>query len=500
MRGRLVLLALTLALAALAATAARADVFTILPASQSADAAPSAPLFLPSFAIPNLPGAVALPASLSTPPAVAAQLSSAQLLSLWQQAGSAYAIPWQVLAAINKVESNFGRNMGPSSAGAIGWMQFMPSTWVRWGIDANGDGVADPWNPEDAVYSAARYLAAAGGAADISSAVYSYNHADWYVNEVLGLASLYGQGASTTFALDRLQEDLDAAQGTVASVSSRLVSARAQLRRALSVEARWTRRAKAETLLSARLADEQKAGVAAERASSAEALVARRTAALTAAQAQLEQARTAAAPVSFSAAASPLFGGPTYSGGYVFPVGGGPGVVFAGHTHHDYPAVDIAAPAGSPLYALADGVILRSWTVPDPTCGIGLTMQAFDGQTWTYCHLSYLEPKIVPGVSVTAGEPVGLVGSTGDATGPHLHLQLQPPTQWPQQEQWFASFAGTAFSWSDAAPQEGSVAQPLRFAAVVSTPAAAPGGPLFSILPSTPAPSTPVVLFSRPGS
>ena len=500
MRGRLVLLALTLALAALAATAARADVFAIVPTPQSAFAAPAAPVFLPSFVTPNLPGAVALPASLSVPPAVPVQLSSDQLLSLWQQAGNAYSIPWQVLAAINKVESNFGRNMGPSSAGAIGWMQFMPATWVRWGIDANGDGVADPWNPEDAVFSAARYLAAAGGATDIARAVYGYNHADWYLTEVLGLANLYEQGASTTFALDRLQVDLDAAQSNVAAVSSRLVSARAQLGRALLVETRWSRRANGETLLSTRLADEQQAGLASERASSAQALVARRTAALTAAQAQLAQARQAAAPVSFSVAASPLFDGPTYSGGYVFPVGGGPGVVSAGHTHHDYPAVDIAAPAGSPLYALANGVILRSWTVPDPACGIGLTMQAFDGQTWTYCHLSYLEPAIVPGVSVTAGEPVGLVGSTGDATGPHLHLQLQPPTAWPQQEAWFASFAGKAFSWSDeSAVQEAPTAQALRFTAAVST-ASPDVAPLFSIIPSTRAPSSAVVLFSRSGS
>ena len=501
MRGRLVLLALTLALAALAATAARADVFAIVPTPQpSADAVPTAPVFLPSFGTPNLPGAVAFPASLSTPPADPVQLSSDQLLSLWQSAGNAYSIPWQVLAAINKVESNFGRNMGPSSAGAIGWMQFMPSTWVEWGIDANGDGVADPWNPDDAVFSAARYLAAAGGAANLPRAVYAYNHADWYVSEVLGLASLYEQGASTTFALDRLQMDLDAAQSNVADVSSRLVSVQARLGRALLVEARWNRRANGETLLSDRLADEQQAGLAAERASNVQALVDRRTAALTAAQAQLEQARAAAAPVSFSVAAAPLFSGPTYSGGYVFPVGGGPGVVSASHTHHDYPAVDIAAPAGSPLYALADGVILRSWTYPDPSCGIGLTMQTFDGQTWTYCHLSYLEPAIVAGVSVTAGEPVGLVGSTGDATGPHLHLQLQPPTEWPQQEQWFASFAGTAFSWSDTAPQEATASQPLRFTADVGTASAATPAPVFSIVPSTLAPSTPVVLFSRPGS
>ena len=90
-----------------------------------------------------------------------------------------------MLAAINKMESNFGRNMGPSSAGAVGWMQFMPSTWLRWGVDADKDGIADPWNPYDAVYSAARYLAASGGQTDIRAAIFSYNHADWYVREVL---------------------------------------------------------------------------------------------------------------------------------------------------------------------------------------------------------------------------------------------------------------------------------------------------------------------------
>ena len=59
--------------------------------------------------------------------------ASKNLLQLWQSAGQTYGVPWQVLAAINKIESNFGQNMGPSSAGAVGWMQFMPSTWARYG-------------------------------------------------------------------------------------------------------------------------------------------------------------------------------------------------------------------------------------------------------------------------------------------------------------------------------------------------------------------------------
>jgi murein DD-endopeptidase MepM/ murein hydrolase activator NlpD len=151
------------------------------------------------------------------------------------------------------------------------------------------------------------------------------------------------------------------------------------------------------------------------------------------------------------------------SGNYIFPVGGGPGVVSVSHSHHDYPAADIASPEGSPLYALSDGTVLHAWPA-DPRCGMGFTFQAADGQTWTYCHLSYLDPSVQPGAQLTAGQPVGLVGATGDATGPHLHLQLQPATSYPQDEQWFQSFAGTAFQWADAAETTaGTPAGPLVF-------------------------------------
>src|SRR3954462_13916892 len=181
---RVALAALVLA-AALVAGTAQADTFAVLPADAPA---------LPSFETPNGSGSILLPASFLTPPLAPTQLSYAQLLGVWQRAGASYGIEWQVLAAINKVESNFGRNMGPSSAGAIGWMQFMPSTWERWGVDANGDGLVDPWNAEDAITAAGRYLAASGGGADISRAVFSYNHADWYVREVLDVAQLFGSG------------------------------------------------------------------------------------------------------------------------------------------------------------------------------------------------------------------------------------------------------------------------------------------------------------------
>jgi Transglycosylase SLT domain len=114
------------------------------------------------------------------------------LLPIYQAAGTAYDIPWQVLAAINEVETNYGRDLNLSSAGAEGWMQFLPSSWERYGVDANGDGWEDPYNPADAVFAAARYLAAAGGAKDIAGAVYAYNHSQAYVEAVMLRAQLLG--------------------------------------------------------------------------------------------------------------------------------------------------------------------------------------------------------------------------------------------------------------------------------------------------------------------
>ena len=111
------------------------------------------------------------------------------LLPIYQAAGMQYGIKWQVLAGINEIETDYGRNLNVSSAGALGWMQFMPATWKQYGVDANRDGVKDPFNPVDAIFSAARYLKAAGGDTDIRRAIFAYNHADWYVNEILSLAA-----------------------------------------------------------------------------------------------------------------------------------------------------------------------------------------------------------------------------------------------------------------------------------------------------------------------
>jgi hypothetical protein len=118
-------------------------------------------------------------------------------LMLYQESAARYCpgLSWTVLAAIGEIESNNGQNMGPSSAGALGPMQFLPSTWATWGTDGFGDtGKPNIWNPLDAVPSAARMLCADGaarGGQALQSAIFDYNHADWYVNEVLTLAGEY---------------------------------------------------------------------------------------------------------------------------------------------------------------------------------------------------------------------------------------------------------------------------------------------------------------------
>jgi len=471
------------ALALLAGTAAAADQpvlgFTV---SSGVHSAPS--VSLPSAAVPNSPGGISIPVSFTTPPSTPQVLDLSGLRPLWQRAGSAYGIPWNVLAAINKIESNFGQNMGPSSAGAIGWMQFMPSTWLRWGVDADGDGIADPWNATDAVYAAARYLAASGGQSDIARAIFSYNHADWYVREVLDLARVYGNGTiAQTADLQQLQAALDAARARVVAANPDLVAAQDRLDGLRGVSAKLHRRVDEAALLSDRLSAERRAVLFDADMEDAQSAVDRAQAAVDQAHQELDTAQQRAEAPSFAPGVGSLMGAPSYSGQWVFPVGGGPGVVSAAHTHHDYPAVDIAAPAGSPVYAISNAVVLNAWHQADPRCGIGMTIRTQDGQVWTYCHLAFLQPSVVDGVSLAAGAQIGLVGSTGHATGPHLHLQLQPPTSYPQYQPWFQSFAGKAFTWQDA-----------------PTPLELPGDPpapkVFTVVPET---GDRVIAFTRTG-
>ena len=445
------LVAAALVALSLAAGSASADTFAVV----ETPAAPTRTTALPSADVPNATGAILLPPGAWEAPFLPApELSYEELQQLWTRAGAAYGIPWQVLAAINKIETNFGRNMGPSSAGAVGWMQFMPDTWLRWGTDGNGDGLADPWNPEDAVFAAARYMAAANGRTDLERSIFAYNHAQWYVDDVLQLAAMFGgdlAGADAVFSLDRMAIALEDAQERVATLSEQLSAAEAAEAALTSKADRLAAQADdLSLLLSDRALAQKDAYEAGQELAAATAETGRLRTELEQAQTALDAAQSGAQSASFAPAAAGVLRMPTRADGYVFPVGGGPTAVSVGRHHHDYPAADIAAPLGAPVYALAAGFVVS--IVDDGRCGTGLVLRTVDGLEWVYCHLSYRDPGLADGSLLDAGQWVGLVGSTGHSTGPHLHLGLRPARA-PQEMPWFQEFAGIAFTWQ-AAPAE----------------------------------------------
>jgi cell wall-associated NlpC family hydrolase len=127
-----------------------------------------------------------------------------QLLPVYQTAAdSCPGLPWSVLAAIGKVETDHGRSAaagvrsGANVAGAAGPMQIgvggkAGNTFAGYAVDGDGGG-ADVYNPVDAIFTAANYLCQNGAArgADVAGAIFAYNHADWYVTKVLAIASTY---------------------------------------------------------------------------------------------------------------------------------------------------------------------------------------------------------------------------------------------------------------------------------------------------------------------
>jgi hypothetical protein len=132
-------------------------------------------------------------ASLTNPPLPI----PAQIKTLYVAAARRYQMPWTLLAGIGMEESGHGRNNTTSSAGALGLMQFMPATWASMGVDGNGDGRVDIRNDADSIYSAANYLTKSGvtkGPGGVRAAIFTYNHADWYVGDVLYYAKAYGGG------------------------------------------------------------------------------------------------------------------------------------------------------------------------------------------------------------------------------------------------------------------------------------------------------------------
>ncbi len=125
----------------------------------------------------------------------------ANYLPWLQKATSRYRLGprgFSIVAAIHKIESDFGRSSlpgvrsGTNSAGAAGPGQFLAETWAAYGVDADGDGIRDPYSVPDSVLATANYLRASGAPADWPGAIFAYNHAGWYVEDVESEASKLG--------------------------------------------------------------------------------------------------------------------------------------------------------------------------------------------------------------------------------------------------------------------------------------------------------------------
>lgn len=152
----------------------------------------------------------------------------ADYIPIYKAAGEKYNVPWTLIASIHRIETRFSTiETMVSPVGAAGHTQFMPCTWVGWGhpscsgvgkgnipdsersdpavikkyggygVDGNGDGKADMWNLEDAVFSTANYLSASGASSgEFEKAIFAYNKADWYVDEVMQYMNLYVSGGA----------------------------------------------------------------------------------------------------------------------------------------------------------------------------------------------------------------------------------------------------------------------------------------------------------------
>jgi cell wall-associated NlpC family hydrolase len=187
-------------------------------------------LLVPALAIAAATGGI----NLSTPSQSAVADIPPSYLLLYQEAGLAFDVPWELIAGVGKVECDHGRNPDPAcwqegktnTAGAGGPMQFLASTWQTYGIAAGGSGTPDRWNAADAIVSAANFLKANGAPDNIDAAVYAYNHSDAYVQQVLAwagvYASAYGADVTTKTAAPNVEAPSAATQAAVAYALTQL--------------------------------------------------------------------------------------------------------------------------------------------------------------------------------------------------------------------------------------------------------------------------------------
>lgn len=241
-----------------------------------------------------------------------------QLVPIFKAAGEKYNIPWTVLVAIAKVESTFNPDaigQDTDTGRASGMMQFMKSTWDWMGVDGDNDGIKDPFNPADAIFSAAHYL--------------NYLYFEKYPNDLYKAVKYYGEGTD--------------------AYADKVMSLKDQYEYSMKVG----------------------------------------------------------------------------ENGYLWPVMGTDMKSITQFYHAGHPAIDIGATEKTPIQAPIGGKIVHISRVgdgSDPNGGNSLQLLGKDGNIWYFAHL--YQHNVTLGQEVQQGETIGLMGSTGESSGPHLHLEL----------------------------------------------------------------------------
>jgi hypothetical protein len=178
----------------------------------------------------SIEGGVERVAAGPQPSALARSEIPAGYLRLYEEAAQRYGLDWAILAGIGKVECDHGRDRDPScrsegatnEAGAGGPMQFIASTWATYGVDGDGDGKIDRWDTADAIYGAANYLRRSGAPGDYGKAIFAYNHAGWYVDDVQHWAARYRGSALAGTSVVALSEGDSQAEGEGSGADERL--------------------------------------------------------------------------------------------------------------------------------------------------------------------------------------------------------------------------------------------------------------------------------------
>jgi hypothetical protein len=290
------------------------------------------------------------------------------LLPIYQAAAVQYGVPWQVLAAINEVETNYGSDLSLSTAGAEGWMQFMPSTWLRYGVDVQDAGYADPYNPVDAIFAAARYLRAAGAAHDLKGAIFAYNHSQAYVESVLLRAKLIAH--YPTAVIETLT---GLAEGSL-PVAHALATAEALLQTGSAS-------ASIDSLAPGKVSSTGKHSKGASSKNTTET-----------ASAASARPGSVLAPTPAASAASLTNGSASYSQRFG----------------------DLVAPAGAPVVAVQDGKIVRLGR--SRKLGNYVILRDVYGDVFTYAGLGSIATTYSPPKLTASGQVSGVVAAGAEAT------------------------------------------------------------------------------------